>query len=68
MQFKQLRQMPNRKFILATDMDEAGLRARDRIKNHLKDKIVTQYIWDVKKAKDINDMSQEMFDSLKEIF
>lgn len=60
--------MPNRKFILATDMDEAGLRARDRIKNHLKDKIVTQYIWDVKKAKDINDMSQEMFDSLKEIF
>lgn len=68
LQFKQLLQMPNRKFILATDMDEAGLRARDRIKNHLKDKIVTQYIWDVKKAKDINDMSQEMFDSLKEIF
>ena len=68
LQFKQLRQMPNRKFILATDMDEAGLRARERIKNHLKDKIVTQYIWDVKKAKDINDMSQEMFDSLKEIF
>ena len=31
-QFKTLRNMPNRKFILATDMDEAGLKARERIR------------------------------------
>ncbi len=68
LQFKQLREMPNRKFILATDMDEAGLRARDRIKSKLTDKIVTQYIWEVEKAKDINDMSKEMFENLKEVF
>ena len=60
--------MHNRKFIFATDMDEAGLRARDRIKSKLPDKIVTQYIWEVEKAKDINDMSKEMFENLKEVF
>ena len=67
-QFKTLRNMPNRKFILATDMDEAGLKARERIKQSLGNKLVTEYVWDINVAKDINDMSQEMFHSLKEIF
>ena len=34
-QFKTLRNMPNRKFILATDMDEAGLKAREQELNWL---------------------------------
>lgn len=67
-QFKTLRNMPNRKFILATDMDEAGLNARERIKKSLGNKLVTEYVWDINVAKDINDMSKEYFESLKEIF
>ena len=67
-QFKTLRNMPNRKFILATDMDEAGLKARERIRQSLGNKLVTEYMWDINVAKDINDMSKEYFDSLKEVF
>ena len=67
-QFKTLRNMPNRKFILATDMDEAGLKARERIRQSLSNKLVTEYVWDINVAKDINDMSKEYFDSLKEVF
>lgn len=68
LQFKQLNDMPCRKFILATDMDEAGLKARKRLKDNIKMKLVTEYVWDVSKAKDINDMDKEMFDNLEEIF
>lgn len=68
LQFKQLNSLSCRKFILATDMDESGIRARQRIKSNLKNKIVTEYIWDKNIAKDINDMSKEYFDSLKEVF
>ena len=67
-QFKTLRNMPNRKFILATDMDEAGLKARERIRQSLGNKLVTEYFWDINVAKDINDMNKEYFDSLKEVF
>ena len=67
-QFKTLRNMPNRKFILATDMDEAGLKARERIRQSLGNKLVTEYVWDINVAKDINDMNREYFDSLKEVF
>ena len=67
-QFKTLRNIPNRKFILATDMDEAGLKARERIRQSLGNKLVTEYVWDINVAKDINDMNKEYFDSLKEVF
>ena len=66
LQFRQLRQMPNRKFILATDMDSAGQRARIRLKGQLDNKLVSEYIWDIKMAKDINDMTKEQFLSLEE--
>lgn len=66
LQFRQLRHMPNRKFILATDMDKAGQTARSRLKKQLSNKLVSEYIWDVNMAKDINDMSQEQFLNLKE--
>ena len=67
-QFKELRELPYRKLILATDADEAGMKARNRIKRNVKNKLITQYIWDKDKAKDINDMDKEMFESLKEVF
>lgn len=66
LQFKQLRSMPNRKFILATDMDKAGLSARVRLEGQLPNKLVSKYIWDIKMAKDINDMTKEQFLGLKE--
>lgn len=49
-------------------MDEAGLRARKRIKEALKNKLVTEYIWDLSIAKDINDMTKDYFESLQEVF
>lgn len=66
-QFTILRNLECRKFILATDMDEAGQRARANIRKALNNKIVTEYVWDVNVAKDVNDMSKEYFDSLREI-
>lgn len=68
LQFRQLNAMPCRKFILATDMDSAGKSARKRLKRMLRNKLVTEYIWDVNKAKDINDMDLEMFQNLEEVF
>ena len=67
-QFKQLNEFPCRKYILATDMDDAGMKARARIKKALKRKIVTEYLWDLNVAKDINDMEIEYFQALQEYF
>lgn len=68
LQFEQLRKMPCRKFILATDMDEAGRKARARIRKNVTNKLITEYVWDVNIAKDINDMNKDMFDNLEEVF
>jgi len=67
-QFRDLNDFPIRKYILATDMDNAGIKARKRIKQGLKRKLVTEYVWDVNKFKDINDMEKEDFLNLEEIF
>ena len=67
LQFKQLRELPCRKLILATDNDEAGLKARKRIRQNVKNKIITEYILP-KGKKDINELSKEEFDNLEEVF
>lgn len=67
-QFKQLRKLPCRKLILATDMDERGLAARDRIKKNIRNKILTEYIWNKDEAKDLNDMTEQQFLNLEEVF
>ena len=67
-QFRALREFPVRKYILATDMDEAGLKARIRVKKALSNKLVMEYRWDISKAKDINDMEKPYFDGLLEHF
>ena len=67
-QYKQLSELPTRELILATDMDEAGIRARDRLKKKVKGKIIREYFWDIHDAKDINDMDKKMFEKLREVF
>jgi len=66
-QIQQLKAMPCRKFILATDNDEYGKKARVRLRKVLRGKIITEYIFPDGK-KDINDLSKEEFDNLKEVF
>lgn len=66
LQFKQLSRLSARKLILATDMDGAGLKARQRIRDNVKTKIITEYRWDINKAKDINAMDKDYFLSLED--
>lgn len=68
LQFKQLRELPCRKIILATDMDERGLAARKRIRLNLQNtKIITEYMFP-KGRKDANECTKEELLNLEEIF
>jgi len=66
-QINELNKMPCRKFILATDNDEAGYNARRRLKASLKNHLVTEVRLPEGK-KDINDCSAEEIENLQEIF
>jgi hypothetical protein len=66
LQFKQLNEMPCRKFILATDNDTAGQSARARLRKNISRKLITEYVFP-KDKKDINDLTLEEFRNLKEI-
>ena len=70
LQFEQLRNLPCRELILATDNDEAGAKARERIRKYVKNKIISQYDYDSfpDGAKDINDLTKEQFEALRKIF
>jgi DNA primase len=59
-QFKKLRQMKNRVFILATDNDESGKSARLKLRNQLPNKLLYDLVIPEGK-KDINDLSKEEF-------
>lgn len=68
LQFKQLRELPCRKLILATDMDERGLAARERIRKNIGSyKIMTEYYFP-EGRKDANDCTKEELKNLQEIF
>ena len=67
LQFQQLRAMPCRKFILCTDSDEAGMKARARIKKNVRNKLITEYVLP-EGRKDANDCNPEELLYLKEIF
>ena len=67
-QYEELMQMPCRKLILATDADKAGMNARKKLRENVRGKIITEYLWDLSIAKDINDMDKAYFDSLEEVF
>lgn len=67
LQFKQLQNLPCRKLILATDNDAAGEKARKRIRYYVKNKIITQFVFPPNR-KDINELTEEEFKNLQEIF
>lgn len=67
LQFKQLRELPCRKLILATDNDGAGLKARERIRKNVTNKLITEYQFPEGK-KDLNELEKWEFDGLLEVF
>lgn len=68
LQFKQLRQLPCREIILATDMDERGLAARERIRKNLNGtKLIAEYFFP-EGRKDANDCTKEELKSLKKYY
>lgn len=65
---EQLRELPCRKIILATDMDERGLAARKRIRMNMQNtKIITEYLFP-KGRKDANECTKEELMNLEEVF
>lgn len=66
LQFRQLRQLPCRVIILATDMDEKGLEARERIKKNLHNKLVMEYIFP-RGRKDANECTKKELMNLEEV-
>ena len=66
-QFQQLLALPTRKFILATDSDEAGMKARKKIANALKGRLITQ-VYMPQGKKDINECTYEEVENLQEVF
>ena len=68
LQIKQLKELPCRKIILATDSDEKGMLARQRIRKKIGNrKLITEYIFP-KGRKDANECTKEELLSLEEIF
>ena len=66
-QMKQLLELPCRKFILGLDPDDAGNRGREKIRKAIGNKkIITELI--IPKGKDINDLTEEEFNNLEEVF
>jgi len=66
-QFEELNTLPCRKYILATDNDEAGQKARKRLKEVIKGKLVTEVLLPINR-KDINDCTKEEILHLKEVW
>lgn len=67
LQMKQLRELPCRKLILATDNDKAGQSARQKIKQSIKNKIITE-VKIPDGCKDIGDCTDEQIQQLEEYF
>lgn len=67
LQFKQLRELSCRKLILATDNDEAGMKARKKLREKVQNKIITEFILPEGK-KDINELTEDEFRNILEIF
>ena len=67
LQFRQLKEMPCRKFILCTDSDEAGMQARKRFRKNIRNKLITEYVLPAGR-KDANDCTLDELMSLHEIF
>lgn len=66
-QFDELCKMPCREFILATDNDEAGMKARAVLRNNIKNKLITEVVLPTNK-KDINECTKDEILNLQEVF
>ena len=66
-QYKQLSNMPCRVFVLATDMDNAGLNARQNILENVKNKLFMQ-VFLPDGRKDIGECTDEEILALKKVF
>lgn len=66
-QYKQLNELPCRKFILATDNDISGQKARQNLRKNLKGKLITEIVLPTNR-KDINECEWNEIENLKEIF
>lgn len=67
LQYKQLRELKCRKLILATDNDKAGIDARIKIRNAVKNKLITEIVLP-KGRKDIGECTQKELLNLEEVF
>jgi DNA primase len=67
-QFRQLRDLPCRQLVLATDMDEAGQAARKRIRMNMKNTKIIKEVVLPKGRKDINDCSANEIQNLVTVF
>ena len=67
-QFKQLRELPCRVLILATDSDKAGLRARERIRMNMQNTKIIKEVVLPKGRKDINECTPNEIQNLVEVF
>ena len=67
LQFKQLKELPCRKLILCTDMDNAGLNARKNIKSKVSNKIITEYFLPDGR-KDAGECTDDELNSLQDLF
>ena len=66
LQYQQLRDLPCRTIILATDMDDAGKKAREKLRKELSNKIIFEYNFPSGK-KDANECTAEELRSLEKI-
>ena len=64
LQFEQLKQLPCRHLVLATDNDEAGMQAREKIKFNVKGKLFTEIIFP-KNIKDIGECTQDEIQNIE---
>jgi len=67
LQFKQLNELPCRHYILATDNDEAGEKAREKIRQNIKHKLITEIQFPAT-IKDVGDLGKaKRFEDIKNI-
>lgn len=65
LQFKQLRELPCRKLILATDNDTAGQKAREKIRQRITNKLITEIMFPTNR-KDIGECTSEEIKNIKD--
>ena len=65
LQFKQLRELPVRKLILATDNDRAGQQAREKIRKNITNKLITEIMFPTNR-KDIGECTADEIKNIHE--